>query len=173
MDYILRRSDRKKLVVKIEPDGRIVVCAPSAMPTGQIEQFLSDNQNRISRAVERMNNRIRYEPDELSEEDIRALYNRAAEILPEKVRYYSDLLGVVPTKITVTSAKKRFGSCSSRGHICFSFHLMLYPEKAIDYVVVHELCHLIYMNHSKAFYQLIASVLPDWKDGEKILKGCE
>lgn len=172
MDYICRRSNRKTLVVKVEPDGKIMVCAPLWMKTEQIEGFLSENQDRISRAVNQVTARMKYETKNLSEQDIRQLYDRATVILPDKVRHYAALLGVTPTKITVTSAKKRFGSCSSKGHICFSYRLMLYPEDSIDYVVVHELCHLTYMNHSKDFYQLIATVLPDWKRREKILKGC-
>ncbi|MGM9636374.1 MAG: M48 family metallopeptidase [Eubacteriales bacterium] len=172
MDYILRRSKRKTLVAKIEPDGKIVVCAPLWMPERQIDRFLLENQDKIARAAQRMSERKRYEPDELSQQDIKRLCDQAAEILPVKVRHYADLLGVTPTKITITGAQKRFGSCSSRGHICFSYRLMFYPEEAVDYVVVHELCHLIHMNHSKEFYQLIATVLPDWKRREKYLKGC-
>lgn len=172
MEYILRRSKRKTLAARIEPDGKIIVCAPLWMPKQPIERFLLENQEKIHRAVQRMSERKRYEPDGLSEQDVKRLYDQAAEVLPVKVRYYADLLGVTPIKITITGARKRFGSCSSRGHICFSYRLMFYPEETIDYVVVHELCHLTHMNHSKEFYQLIATVLPDWKRREKYLKGC-
>ena len=73
-------------------------------------------------------------------------------------------------RITITSAKTRFGSCSSEGNIAFSYRLMLYPEAAIDYVVVHELAHRREMNHSAAFYKIIASVLPDYKYRNALLK---
>ena len=79
-------------------------------------------------------------------------------------------MGLKYGRITITSAQKRFGSCNSNGNICFSYRLMLYPESAREYVIVHELAHLKEMNHSKAFYAIIASVLPDYKHRRKLLK---
>ena len=74
--------------------------------------------------------------------------------------YYSEWMGLYPTQVRITGARTRFGSCSSQGHICFSWRLMQYPPEAIDYVVVHELAHLRYMNHGAEFYALIARYLP-------------
>jgi len=73
-------------------------------------------------------------------------------------------------RITITSAKTRFGSCSSKGNISYSYRLMLYPEAAREYVVVHELAHLLEMNHSKRFYAIIEKYLPDYKERKKLLK---
>lgn len=66
--------------------------------------------------------------------------------------------------------EKRFGSCSASNRLCFAWRLMRYPEAAVDYVVVHELAHIRYKNHGPAFYRLIASVLPDYKERIKLLK---
>ena len=66
--------------------------------------------------------------------------------------YYSEQMGLYPTQVRITGARTRFGSCSSQGHICFSWRLMQYPPEAIDYVVVHELAHLRYMSHGAEFY---------------------
>jgi predicted metal-dependent hydrolase len=74
------------------------------------------------------------------------------------------------SKVSITGAKTRFGSCSSSGNLCFSYRLMLYPNEAIEYVVLHELCHRVYMNHSKDFYDLIKRYMPDYKEREKLLK---
>ena len=79
-------------------------------------------------------------------------------------------LGVTPTGIKITSAKKRFGSCNGKNSICFSLYLMQYPQAAIDYVVVHELCHIRHHDHSPAFYRLVESVLPDYKERERLLR---
>ena len=81
------------------------------------------------------------------------------------------MMGVMPTSIKITSAKKRFGSCSGQNGICYSWRLMLYPSEAIDYVVVHELAHIRQKNHSPAFYKEVAKILPDYKAREKLLKG--
>ena len=95
---------------------------------------------------------------------------QAKVILKDKVDYYSQLMGVEAQSVKITSARKRFGSCNSKGSICFSYRLMLYPEEAIDYVVVHELAHLLELNHSKRFYDIVSNVLPDYKKREKMLR---
>lgn len=84
--------------------------------------------------------------------------------------YYSERMGLYPTQVRITGARTRFGSCGSQGHICFSWRLMQYPPEAIDYVVVHELAHLRYMNHGAEFYALIARYLPDWKARRALLR---
>lgn len=98
------------------------------------------------------------------------MIRRAREILPGKVKQYAALLGVEPTRITITGARTRFGSCSAKNALSFSWRLMDYPEEAIDYVVVHELAHIRHHDHSKAFYELIASVMPDHRRRRGLLK---
>ena len=78
-------------------------------------------------------------------------------------------MGAKYQRLTITGAKTRFGSCSSKGNISFSFRLMLYPEPAREYVVVHELAHLFEMNHSKQFYQIVEKYIPDYKERKKLL----
>lgn len=66
--------------------------------------------------------------------------------------------------------KRRWGSCSSAGVITLNVELMKYPQACIDYVVVHELCHMLEMNHSRRFYQYLASIFPDWRQRELLLE---
>ncbi|MEG1614194.1 MAG: M48 family metallopeptidase, partial [Oscillospiraceae bacterium] len=75
-----------------------------------------------------------------------------------------------PTAVKITSAEKRFGSCSGKNSLCFSYRLMQYPQDAIDYVIVHELAHIKHKNHSKNFYELIEQYMPDYKERNAILK---
>ena len=103
-------------------------------------------------------------------EQAQALREEALRVLPERVRHFAARMGVSPASVRVTAARTRFGSCSSQGHICFSWRLMQYPPEAIDYVVVHELAHLRYMNHGAEFYALIARYLPDWKARRALLQ---
>ena len=79
-------------------------------------------------------------------------------------------MGVTPTGLKVTSAQKRYGSCSGKNSLCFSCFLMRYPEEAIDLVVVHELCHIREKNHGPRFYALLEQHLPDYKERKKLLK---
>ena len=99
-----------------------------------------------------------------------ACIRRATEELPGKVAHYGAVMGLHPTGITITGAKKRFGSCSGKNRICFSWRLMQYPEAAIDYVVVHELAHIRHKDHSRAFYACVEEVLPDWRERRKLLR---
>ena len=78
-------------------------------------------------------------------------------------------MGLEPTNIKITGAKARFGSCSSKNSLCFSWRLMMRPPEAVDCVVVHELAHIAQKNHGRTFYALMASVLPDYKERQKLL----
>jgi predicted metal-dependent hydrolase len=79
-------------------------------------------------------------------------------------------MGVTYGRITVRSQKTRWGSCSSTGNLNFNCLLMLAPEQVVDYVVVHELCHRLHMNHSADFWKLVAAYLPDYARWRKWLK---
>jgi predicted metal-dependent hydrolase len=94
----------------------------------------------------------------------------AKKIMSQKTQLYAKKLGVVYTKIKINNPAKRWGSCSSKGNINYNWRIVMAPESIIDYLVVHELSHLREMNHSAAFYQLVASVLPLYKDAMVWLK---
>ena len=100
-------------------------------------------------------------------EKLRAL---AKEYIPKRVEYYSKVMGVTPAAVKINSAKTRFGSCSAKNSLNFSLYLMLYDKAAIDYVVVHELCHITVKNHSAEFYRLVEKYMPDYKLRKKLLK---
>lgn len=82
-------------------------------------------------------------------------------------------LNLSPQKIKITRADRRWGSCSSKKNINFSYKLAMAGEMAIDYVIIHELCHLNHMNHSQNFWAAVESVMPDYKKYKKYLKANE
>jgi len=107
---------------------------------------------------------------EPSQEERDAFVRQAMELLPKKVACYSRIMNLYPSAVSITNAKKRFGSCSANNRICFSWRLMMYPDPAVDYVVVHELAHIRHKNHGKEFYDCIEKVLPDWRERRNLLK---
>ncbi len=88
---------------------------------------------------------------------------RSIEIVSERIRVFSKRCGVKYRSVKITSAESRWGSCSKKGNLNFSYRIAMLPPFAIDYIVVHELCHIIEFNHSKAFYELVGNVLPNYK----------
>ena len=168
-EYKLIRSSRRTLALEIGRDLTLTVRAPMKMPLSVIEEFIEKHDKWIEKKLDVMKNR-EIKPDNLLPEEIAALKMRAKEILPKKVAYFAEIMGLKPSGVKITSAKKRFGSCSGKNSLCFSYDLMLYPDEAIDYVVVHELAHIKHRNHSARFYSLIEKYLPDYKTREKILK---
>ena len=108
--------------------------------------------------------------ENLTDADIKRLKKEAKVYFAEKTEYFAKIMGIDYGRITITSAQKRFGSCSSSGNISFTYRLMLYPDAAREYVVVHELAHRREMNHSKRFYAIIEAVMPDYRYRKRLLK---
>lgn len=98
------------------------------------------------------------------------LKKRAREYFLERTAFYSALTGLNASAISISSAATRFGSCSGKNRISFSYKLILYPDDCIDYVVVHELCHTIHHDHSDAFWESVNRILPSYKEQQKWLK---
>lgn len=97
-------------------------------------------------------------------ENLEKRYRDAArQRLEERVAFYHARTGGLYTSVTVRDQKTRWGSCSSRGTLSFNYRLIFAPPQVLDYVVVHELCHLTHMNHSKDFWDKVASVMPEYK----------
>ena len=171
-EYTLIRSSRRTLAVQITEDGEIVVRAPRLYSRHKIDKFIEEHAGWIEKSLAEQQKR-KDGKAELSDGDIKKLKKLAGEILPKKTEYYAGIMGVTYSGVKITSAQKRFGSCSGKNGICYSYMLMLYPEEAIDYVVVHELAHTVHHNHSAKFYSLVADILPDYKSREKLLKGSQ
>lgn len=95
---------------------------------------------------------------------------QARQILDERVKRYADQYGFQYKKIGITSARTRWGSCSANGSLNFSWRLIMAPPEVVDYVIVHELVHTIFHNHSRRFWNKVESVMPDYKERRKWLR---
>ena len=116
-----------------------------------------------------------YMPPEQSREQIREKLVRiykeyAQDHITKRVAHFSPIIGVYPKNIRIGSAKRSWASCTSSGRLTFSWRLMMAPPDAIDYVVVHELAHIMQPNHSQKFWKIIERILPDWKERRKKLR---
>lgn len=169
INYKLVRSRRKSLALEVNKEACVIVRAPVRVPEREIARFVESHAEWISRAQKRqMERRAAHpEPDEAKRAE---LQRHAREELPLKVRRYACLMGVRPAAVKITSARTRFGSCSGKNSICFSWRLMEYPDEAVDYVVVHELAHIVHKNHGPHFWALVARYMPDYKQRRALLR---
>lgn len=94
----------------------------------------------------------------------------AKEDLKRRVEHYAVNMGVSPKEVKVNQAKSRWGSCSSRGNLNFSWKIIMAEDRVIDYVVVHELSHLKEMNHSSKFWAVVKEIMPDYHEQKQKLK---
>jgi len=166
------RSRRKTVALQIAEDGHLIVRAPMRCPNKEIIAFIEKSEKWIqtnTAKVQQRNRELeRLEP--FSEQDIRDMADKAIGIIPERVKFYADKLGVTYGRITVRNQRTKWGSCTSKGNLNFNCLLMAAPPEVLDSVVVHELCHRLHMNHSKEFYSAIYRVFPEYDKWNKWLK---
>lgn len=168
--YTIIRSRRRTVALEITRDGRVLVRAPYRFPEDSAADFVSRHADWIAKHLEQQRRLALTAPPEPTAEEIAALKARAREILPGRVAHFSARMGLTPTGVKVTSARRRYGSCSGKNSLCFSCFLMRSPMEAIDAVVVHELAHIRYKNHGPEFYALVESILPDYRTRKALLQ---
>ena len=170
-EYELVRSERRTLSAEITPDGRLLVRAPRRMSIAQIEKFLSERELWIVTHLERARSRdARFDRDRYTEMEIEEMKRRTRDKVIPLVEYYKHLVGVEPKSVKINRAKGRFGSCGPNGSLNSSCFLDLSPIEAVEYVVVHELCHILEHNHSPRFYAQIERVLPDYRERRQMIR---
>lgn len=98
------------------------------------------------------------------------LREKAREAICERAEEYSKLIGVCYSNIRIKDTKTRWGSCSSKGNLNFSWRIIMAPVVVMDYIIIHELCHLRHMNHSKEYWKTVEQYMPDYKQYKEWLK---
>lgn len=166
------RSQRKTLSLQIDSSGQIIARAPMRMPEADIQKFIREKANWIEKHLQKRQTEqaALQEEGNFTKEEIEKLANLAKAVIPEKVAYYARLMNVTHGRITIRNQKTRWGSCTREGNLNFNCLLMLAPPEVLDYVVVHELCHRLEMNHSARFWAQVEKVMPDYKKHRKWLK---
>jgi len=94
----------------------------------------------------------------------------AKKIILKRIKFYKTKFSIEPRQVKIKQQKKRWGSCTPKGNLLFNWKIVMAPSSVIDYIIVHEMSHLIHKNHSGKFWKLVESVLPDYKDRRKWLK---
>ncbi len=158
------RQNRKTLSLKIDKDGVIIVKAPRFVFQKTIDNFIEKNKLWIEKQQVNRQDSI-LDPNQVAE-----YKQEARDIIIPRVAEFAEKYGFTYNSVKITSAMTRWGSCTSKKNLNFTYRLALAPDDVRDYVIVHELCHLRQMNHSRKFWNEVASIMPDYKIQEKWLK---
>ncbi|WP_191017976.1 M48 family metallopeptidase [Treponema zioleckii] len=170
--YIIQKSRRRSISVSVMTDNRVLVKAPYGISERTVQEFLLSKKDWIAKHLEKQNQEAA-KADSLgllSQDEIKQIKKRARKIIPQRVEYWAKQIGVTYGRIAIRLQSSRWGSCAQSGNLNFNCLLVIMPEEIMDSVVVHELCHRKHMNHSKAFYEEIDRVFPDYKRCDKWLK---
>ena len=160
---IIKKQRRSKVMrLRVQNDGSVVLTVPWRMTLAAARKFLATKYEWITEARERVS---RLSPTLLTQggaEEYRATKEQARARILERVAFYTEHYGTSYRSFSVRNQKSRFGSCSARGHLSFNYRLLFLPPHLLDYVVVHEVCHLRELNHSRRFWALVAETIPDY-----------
>ena len=169
-------SRRRSLALEIKTDGQVIIRAPEGISEGVLMEFVRTRQEWILKkwfdSETKRRNLAQVFPHDYEEDPkLEAAYRRKArERIGQRTAYFAALMGVTYGRISIRSAKTRWGSCSSEKNLNFNWKLILALPEVLDYVVIHELCHLKEMNHSKAFWDEVEKVMPEYETYKLWLK---
>lgn len=146
---------------------------PVVVKTGESIMYLGSSYAIINDTVDsvEMSGNELLVPENFDVDALTAwLKEQAMQIISERVALYANIMGVTPGTVKLSKAKARWGSCSAKNNLNFAWRLIMCPLSVIDYVVVHELSHITYKNHSPAFWARVKTVLPTYEDNQEWLK---
>jgi hypothetical protein len=162
------RSKRKTFSIEVTCEAKVILKAPLKMKREDIERIVESKKGWIEKHVEKMKNKP--PKKELSDEEMKRLFDSAAEYIPKRVEHFAPIVGVTYNSVKIKNQKTLWGSCSSKGNLNFNCMLMTKDCDLIDYVVVHELCHRKEMNHSEKFWAEVEKIIPDYREKRSRLK---
>ncbi|WP_373284255.1 M48 family metallopeptidase [Priestia taiwanensis] len=96
-------------------------------------------------------------------------YKQCKALVEESIAFYQSYFKMKPRSIRITDSKKNWGTCDGERKLTFNWRLAMAPREVLDYVVVHEMCHMMHMNHDRSFWRLVGKIMPDYKEKERWL----
>lgn len=151
-------------------DGSVVVTLPQNAPAKIIDKFLRGKMDWVLGKIEFFNQFKDTILPKLGRKDYFKHKNQALEMATSRVKFFNQFYKVSFNKINIKNQKTRWGSCSTKGNLNFNYKILFLSEKVRDYIIVHEMCHLKQFNHSKKFWNLVETGLPDYVEIKKELR---
>lgn len=159
--YEIIYSKIKNVYIQIK-DGKVIIKAPKRISEKELEKIIEKKSGWIEKNLEKSSQKQANTPLYTEEQFKKIVEKNANELI--------NTTGLIPRKIRIRDIKYAWGSCSNNKNITVNKKLISYSELAIRYVILHELCHLKYMNHSKDFWDLVQKYMPEYKKAKMELK---
>ena len=170
VQYLLRRNIRSRSPsISIRRDGSVVLTIPKCASESIGEFFVRQNAKWLIKQIEYFDQFEDKSLARLGKRDYVKHKDKAIEIIKKRVEYFSAVYGFSYNKVSVRNQRTCWGSCTSKGNLSFNYKIIFLDDYLRDYVIVHELCHLKELNHSKRFWDLVSVTVPDHKEVRKKL----
>jgi predicted metal-dependent hydrolase len=160
----IRNTRARRYVLRVDADGRVRVTIPRGGSRREAGAFAARHADWIARQRSRFKRQVRT-PDQR-----RMLREQARRDLPLRLLALAERHGLDVTRVSVRDQRTRWGSCGRDGHICLNWRLVLMPSFVSEYVLIHELMHLKRMDHSPAYWRLVAAACPDYRNARDWLR---
>ncbi|MFO7806810.1 MAG: M48 family metallopeptidase [Candidatus Moraniibacteriota bacterium] len=168
--FLIKKKSLKSLRVSINSRGELSIIFPWWMREKKAEEFLYEKKDWIKKHLKK----VKKQQNSLLRWGGRREYLRnkedARRLAMERLEYYNQFYGFSYERVAIRDQKTRWGSCSTKNNLNFNYRIIFLPDELVDYLVVHELCHLREMNHSGKFWELVGRTIPNYKIHSKNLR---
>jgi len=171
VEYTLKRSQRaKRMRLAVYCTGDFVVTVPDHLRENTIEKYLIQKSRWVLEKMDFFTELRNTQIKVLADVDSKTYKQKALELVEKKVKRFNRKLKLKYNAITIKDQKTCWGSCSKKKNLNFNWRIVLLPDHLADYIVVHELCHLKEFSHSRRYWNLVASISPNYQELIKELK---
>lgn len=163
IEYTLRKNSLVRSVrLAVRPGGAVVVTVPHFLGASVAEKFIREKADWLVKKIDYLKQFEPRQHKKSARRDYLKYKEEARAALAQKTEHFSNAFGFKFNKISIRDQKTCWGSCTKKGNLNFNYKILFLPQKIQDYIVVHELCHLRELNHSKNFWGLVALAVPDY-----------
>lgn len=172
ISYEIKQSKKNRRVkLCVFCGGNLVVSAPQGINFKRIEEFILEKAEWVLEKIKIMEKKD-FNPvfHNFSKREYEKFKNQALILAKRKAEELNKYYGLSYNKISIRNSRSRWGSCSEKKNLNFNYKIIFLPEDLLNYIIVHELCHLREMNHSKRFWNLVEKTVPDYKEARKKMR---